>query len=238
MNSSILLAFLLLSSGGAASSPEPTLRSVGVGNAVMLPVAIPKGQRLTNLLLRASSREEAVAIWMDSKEISVVSVRYAGRVAFLEDEMVFRITNLSLGDGGTYEISTGFTATSPKLLSRFLVAIFNITQRISLENDSCHIDLDCEAGMGPGHKVSYTWKDTKAGTTLSREARLSQLVHPNQEKAYTCTAQAPPAQSTFSVVLRHPCAPSTASPGPWALGLASLLLRGLLVPTMTAALLL
>lgn len=67
--------------------------------------------------------------------------------------------------------------------------------------------------MGPGHKVTYAWKDTKAGTTLSREAQLSQLVQTNQEKAYTCTAQTTTAQSSFSVVLQHPCTPSTASPG-------------------------
>ncbi|XP_039174480.1 SLAM family member 6 [Crotalus tigris] len=234
----LLLGFLLLSSAGAASSPEPTLKSVRVGNAVTLPVAIPKGQSVTNLLLRAAWREEGVAIWMDSKEISVISTHYAGRVAFLEDEMAFRIANLSLGDGDTYEISTSFAAPSPQLLSSSLVAVFNVTERISLENNSCHIDLDCEAGMGPGHKVTYTWKDTKAGTTLSQEARLSQRVQINQEKAYTCTAQTTTAQSTFSIVLQHPCTPNTASPGPWALGLASLLLRGLLVPAMTAALLL
>lgn len=67
--------------------------------------------------------------------------------------------------------------------------------------------------MGSGHKVTYAWKDTKAGTTLSREARLSQLVQANQEEAYTCTAQTTTAQGTFSVVLQDPCAPSTASPG-------------------------
>lgn len=109
---------------GAASSPEPTLKSVGVGDAVTLPVAVPKGQKVTNLLLRAIWREEGVAIWMDSKEISVISIHYAGRVAFLEDEMAFRIANLSLGDGDTYEISTRFTASSPQLFSSFLVAVF------------------------------------------------------------------------------------------------------------------
>ncbi|XP_058016677.1 T-lymphocyte surface antigen Ly-9-like isoform X2 [Ahaetulla prasina] len=234
MDSCVLLAFLLFCWAEAASAPDPPLKSVRVGGAVTLPVTIPKGQSVNNLLLRDSSREIAIAIWMDSKDISVLNINYANRVAFQKDEMAFRIANLSLDDGGTYEISTSFTSPSPKVLSSFLVAIFNITERISsLENDSCYIYLQCEAGMGSSHRVTYAWKDTEAGTTLSKEAWLTQLVPTNQKRAYTCTAQSPTAQSTFSFVLQHSCIPNTASPGPWSLG--SLLVRGLLV---TATLLL
>ncbi|XP_032089789.1 SLAM family member 5-like [Thamnophis elegans] len=213
----VLLAVLLLfCSAGASDSPWKAVR---VGDAVTFPVVPPKGQRLTNILLRDSSRQQAVAIWMDSKEITVVDIKYAGRVTFQMDEMAFRIANLSLDDGGKYETSTGFTSSSPVLLGSFLVAVFNVTQRISpLKNDSCLIYLDCEAGMGPGHRVTYAWKDTKAGTTLSREARLTQLVHTDQQRDYACVAQSSAGQSTLSFVLQHPCVPSAASPGPWALG--------------------
>ncbi|XP_026547076.1 uncharacterized protein LOC113428760 [Notechis scutatus] len=237
MDSHVLLAILLFCSAGAASSPEVTLKSVHVGDAVTLPVTLPKGQRLTNLLLRDSLRKQAIAIWMESKMITILDIDYANRVAFQEDQMAFRIANLSLGDGTTYEISTSFSTSTPKLLSSFLVAVFNITERVSsLGNDSCHIYLDCQAGMGRGQRVTYTWKDTEAGTTLSQVAWLTQLVHRNQRKAYTCMAQTSTAQSSFSLVLQHSCIPNTASPGPWALG--SLLVRGLLVPTVAAALLL
>ncbi|KAG8147061.1 hypothetical protein E2320_014102 [Naja naja] len=237
MDSHVLLAILLFCSAGAASSPEATSKSVRVGDAVTLPVTVPKGQRLTNLLLRDSVKKQAIAIWMESKDITILDIGYANRVTFQEDEMAFRIANLSLGDGTSYEISTSFSSPTPKLLSSFLVAVFNITKRVSsLRNDSCYIYLDCEAGMGHGQRVTYAWKDTEAGTTLSKAAWLTQLVHSNQRKAYTCTAQTPTAQSAFSLVLQHSCLPNTASPGPWALG--SLLVRGLLVPTVAAALLL
>ncbi|XP_034280827.1 SLAM family member 5-like [Pantherophis guttatus] len=234
MDSCVLLAFLLFCWAEAASAPDPPLKSIRLGDAVTLPMTVPKGQSLNNLLLRDSSREEAIAIWMDSKDVSVVNIKYANRVTFQKDEIAFRIANLSLDDGGTYEISTSFTSSSPKVLGSFLVAVFNITERISsLGNDSCYIYLDCEVGMGSGHRVTYAWKDSETGTTLSQVAWLIQLVHTNHKRAYTCAAQTPTAQSTFSFVLQHPCIPNMASPGPWALG--SLLVRGLLV---TAALLL
>ncbi|XP_026575974.1 uncharacterized protein LOC113449178 [Pseudonaja textilis] len=237
MDSHLLLAILLFCSAGAASSPEAALKSVRVGDAVTLPVTLPKGQKLTNLLLRDSLRKQAIAIWMESKVITILDIDYANRVAFQEDQMAFRIANLSLGDGTTYEISTSFSTPTPELLSSFRVAVFNITKRVSsLGNDSCYIYLDCEAGMGHGQRVTYTWKDTEAGTTLSQASWLTQLVHRNQRKAYTCMAQTSTAQMSFSLVLQHSCIPNTASPGPWALG--SLLVRGLLVPTLAAALLL
>ncbi|XP_070622108.1 SLAM family member 9 [Erythrolamprus reginae] len=228
MDSAVLLAFLLLGWAGAATAAEPSSMSIRVGGDVTLPVSVPKGQSLTNLLLRASSREEAVAIWMDSKDITVLSLPYANRVAFQEDQMCFTITNLSLADGGYYEISTSFTSASPTVLSRFLVAVFNITERTSvLRNDSCYLYLNCEAGLGPGQRVNYTWRDGQSGSTLSRQPWLTQVVHSQQKRGYTCLAQTPTAQSTFSLVLQHLCLPSTASPGPWALG--SLLLTGTLL---------
>ncbi|XP_063173231.1 SLAM family member 5-like [Candoia aspera] len=239
MNPSILLhALLLLLPAGVAHMPVLAWKAVNVGDSVMLPVTVPKGVIISNLILRASSRGEGVAIWMASKVLSVMSTHYSNRVTFLDKVPAFRIANLSLGDGGTYEISANF-ATSEMVLGTFTVAVFNITKTVvSLDNSSCSIDLLCKAGMGSKDMITYSWKDTDTGIILTSNVLLHWIVHTNEEVAYTCTAQIPTTQSAMTITLKQPCPRSSAVPGSSALGLASLLARGLLVPAVTAAVLL
>ncbi|KAM6434365.1 SLAM family member 5-like [Liasis olivaceus] len=238
MSPCTLLAFLLFHLAGAAVAPVPAWKAVSVGGSVTFPVTVPKGASVNNLLLRSSSRGEGIAIWLSSKVLTVVSTLYAGRVAFLEDELAFKIARVGLDDGGTYEVSTNMQS-SEKTLGSFTVAIFNITKRVnSLDNSSCTIDLLCEAGMGPRNKATYSWKDRDTGATLAQGALLQWIVHTNDKVAYTCMAQILTTQGAMDIVLEQPCIRNSAVPGRLVLGLVLLLARGLLVPAVTAALLL
>ncbi|XP_007429141.1 SLAM family member 5 [Python bivittatus] len=238
MSPCALLAFLLFHLAGAAVAPVPAWKAIPVGGSITLPVTVPKGASVNNLLLRSASRGEGIAIWLSSKVLTVVSMLYAGRVAFLEDKLAFKIARVSLDDGGTYEISTNMQS-SEKTLGSFTVAVFNINKTVnSLDNSSCTIDLLCEAGMGPRNKVTYSWKDRDTGATLAQGPLLQWIVHTNNKVAYTCTAQILTTQSAMDVVLEQPCIQSSAVPGRSVLGLVSLLARGLLVPAVTAAVLL
>ncbi|XP_028566592.2 SLAM family member 8 [Podarcis muralis] len=220
------VAFLLLVftfQATSADSPAATHAELGpkdVGHSVSLPVVIPKGTIFSGLILRSvGPPSKAVAMWEQGKPVTVLDPRYSERVSFREEEPAFQIHNLTLEDGGGYDIST-LTQEGSKTLNRYTLFVFhiNITGE-RLPNSSCNLNLLCEAGAGAKVRVTYSWKNTITGDTASDNARLHLTLNAkNKDDSYTCSAQALGTQKAWEVFPYASC-PQSAAAGLFASGL-------------------
>ncbi|XP_034954491.1 SLAM family member 9 isoform X2 [Zootoca vivipara] len=235
----LLLLLLFTFQATSADSPTAThaeLDPKGVGHSVNLPVVVPKGTTFSGLKLRSlGPPSKAVAMWEQGKPLTVLDPRYSERVSFLEEEPAFQIQNLTLEDGGSYEVSM-FTPEGSTMLNRYTLFVFhiNITGE-RLANSSCNLNLLCEAGAGAKARVAYSWKNTKTGDTASDNARLHlTLSAKSKDDSYTCSAQALGTLKAWEVFPYASC-PTSAAAG---LSAASLFFyhvaRAVLAPAIIA----
>ncbi|XP_044278546.1 uncharacterized protein LOC123019606 [Varanus komodoensis] len=237
----LFVAFALLHAAGAVDPTYNLARPLG--SSVDFSVAIPKGTNYTFVVLQSTTRGEAVVLWEPGKSLRVLNPSYANRIVLLKDASAFRVHNLTLADGGDYEI----VLRAPERLHdvplrKYTLFVFHINITTEpLANSSCSLLLICKAGTGRKTRVSYSWKEQKSGITLSQGAWLSIVLHPaDAQQRYTCTAQARGIQSALSVEPYECCPHSSAVTGGATRGLPfhSWISRATLAPMAVALLLL
>ncbi|XP_033030228.1 uncharacterized protein LOC117061500 [Lacerta agilis] len=184
-----------------------------VGHTVSLPVVVPKGSTFSGLMLRSlGPPSKAVALWEQGKPVTVLDPRYSQRVSFLEQDPAFQIHNLTLEDGGSYDVSM-LTQAGSTMLNRYTLFVFHISIRGQrLANSSCNLNLLCEAGAGAKARVTYSWKNTNTGDTASDNARLHLTLNAqSKDDSYTCSAQALGTQKAWEVLPYESCPTSAAA---------------------------
>ncbi|XP_042295779.1 SLAM family member 5-like [Sceloporus undulatus] len=209
--------FLIIHAASAVSPTKNFTREAG--SAVHLDSGIPKGASFFSIFLRSASFRRTLAIWIPGKPLNVLSSEYSGRITFEEDSHEFRIHNLTLHDGGIYEILMKKDEEVEESLRKYAVFVFNISVTAShLANHSCSLGLLCEAGTG-NKWVTYTWKGTDTGVTVSQDAWLRLMDPKDEGDSYTCTAQAPGTQTAWSVTPYKYCGAFSGADGRLRLGL-------------------
>ncbi|XP_062821266.1 uncharacterized protein LOC103282104 [Anolis carolinensis] len=142
----IVLFFLLIHT--ARATVRTANFSTQVGQSVTLDAEIPKGATFANIQLRSASLRRALALWIPGKPVTVLSPQFSGRIAFEEDGHEFQISHLRLEDGGTFEILMENAEGVTKDLEKYVVFVFNVSvvSASRFDNQSCSMDLLCEAG--------------------------------------------------------------------------------------------
>ncbi|XP_061462390.1 SLAM family member 9 [Rhineura floridana] len=205
-----------------ADDPKETptdLTPQSLGSSVSLPFGIPKGIDFSDISLHSASRsqKEAVALWTPGQPLTVVSPSYAGRVSFLDETDSFQIHNLTMEDGGIYDILLN-NVSSFSRLKQYTLFVFSVrTTENLLSNGSCSLELECQAGAGSRGKVTYSWKHKETGVTLSQNSWLHLVMSPkNKGDFYTCTAQhSAGAQRAWDVAPYRECIAASGPAGPF-----------------------
>ncbi|KAJ6652409.1 hypothetical protein lerEdw1_011527 [Lerista edwardsae] len=172
-----------------------------VGDSVIFPVRFPKEVQVTELFLRTTLDKKAVAIWQPGNVLNVMEGKYSGRVTFSENPRFFNISSLRLADGELYQVSVSHEVLKETVIHAYRLSVFNINATADkLANGSCSLHLLCQAGMGPGTDVTYTWRTTDSGSLLARGPRLEVVLHPtDKDSSYTCKADRRAVQSQWDV---------------------------------------
>ncbi|XP_077173091.1 SLAM family member 9-like [Paroedura picta] len=183
------LWLVALQAGGLTSAKETPTQDLTyrVGDTATLLLEIPPGSNISNLLWRSSSRgsSEAVASWQPGTPLTVLNPGYLGRVDFLEGRWALEIRNLTLADGGCYEVVELQDPLEVTLKQYNLVVIGISTTGMVSGNGSCSFSLECKAGAGARDRVEYSWGPGLKGPVLPV------ILHPgDKEKSFTCTATA------------------------------------------------
>lgn len=199
----VFLFFFPAARVSAAGDPVPAQQDVRkkVGDWVIFHVDIPKGVKVADVFLRTTLNKKAVAFWQPGKVLTVVDGKYSGRVAFSTDTSSFNISSLRLADGELYEVSMSPEEPAETVINAYRLSVFNINVTADqLANSSCSLALVCQAGMGPGTAVTYTWKTTASGPVLAHGPRLQVVMDPSdKDTSYTCMADVKAAQSKWDI---------------------------------------
>nr|XP_060614110.1 SLAM family member 6 [Anolis sagrei ordinatus] len=232
-----IILFLLLIHTARAAVPTPNF-TTQVGDSVTLDTKIPKGAAYVNIQLRSASLRRGLAVWIPGKPISVISPQFSGRITFEEDRHEFQISHLRVEDGGIFEISMENAESVMTDLGKYVVFVFNISVIATsrFDNQSCSMDLLCEAGTG-SRAVTYTWKHTSTGATVSRSPWLHLVMDPKDKgDTYTCTAQSLGMQGTWDIKPYPQCGPKSGAQGLFGLRFPSIcLLAQALLLTLVVA---
>uniref|UniRef100_A0ABM5F3R0 CD48 antigen-like n=1 Tax=Pogona vitticeps TaxID=103695 RepID=A0ABM5F3R0_9SAUR len=205
--------FLFIFQVARAVDPSTNL-SCNLTSSVDLKTGLPKGANFTVLTLHSLSRKKVVALLQANTPLQILDLHYSKRVTFVKETGAFRIHNLSLADGGTYDIYRQTSDSSTETLKTYTLFVFDINiTATSLANRSCSLDLLCQAGVGTrASRERYTWKKTASGETLSQEPRLRLVMHPeNSRDSYTCTAQDGVSQGAWDIIPYPQCSHSGAT---------------------------
>ncbi|XP_061462114.1 uncharacterized protein LOC133374857 isoform X2 [Rhineura floridana] len=170
-----------------------------MGESVMLDLKIPPEINTTCLLnWKSLARREAVALWTPGGPVSVVSIAYAERVRFFSENGSLQIRSLTMADGGDYEVVMGVVP-NITVLKNYTLIIFCI--RITKkwwELSTC--SLSCELSTGAKVNMTYTWTHMESGTPFAHSRWVNITMHPgDEEKSYTCTAEALGVQRNYSI---------------------------------------
>nr|XP_008122848.1 PREDICTED: T-lymphocyte surface antigen Ly-9 [Anolis carolinensis] len=213
--------------------------STQVGQSVTLDAEIPKGSAYANIQLRSASLRRALALWIPGKPVTVLSPQFSGRISFEEDGHEFQISHLRLEDGGTFEILMENAEGVTKDLEKYVVFVFNVSvvSASRFDNQSCSMDLLCEAGTG-SRAVSYTWTQTSTGSTVSRSPWHHLVMEPKDKgDTYTCSAQSLGTQGTWDIEPYPHCGSASGAQGGFRLGFPPIcLLAQALLLTLVARL--
>ncbi|XP_053133762.1 zinc finger protein 250-like isoform X3 [Hemicordylus capensis] len=219
-----------------AADSEPAQTFVRtLGGSVVFPLDTPKGQIVNSVTWMTTVRRGAAAMWLPGKPLTVMNSRYSGRMTFSEETHSLEIKNLTMDDGEIFEALLRTDKPDDIPLKKYMLFIFNIsaTEHKS-ENSSCILELECQAQVGPRVAVTYSWKETKSGITLSQNAWLHAIIRPEEkDRSFTCTAQAHRNQSAWEVVpYKMFCTPSGVS-GLFEPGLLAIV-KAVLMPALLA----
>ncbi|XP_028567114.2 SLAM family member 5-like [Podarcis muralis] len=162
----------------------------GFGESVTLPLEIPT-QNISTLFLnwKSLSRKKALALWTPQHPLFVIDAEYSGRVNYSKENNVLQIRNLTLADGGPYEVVMGVVP-HETILKNYTLFIFRINiTKTWWEISSC--TLFCELGAGKMANVTYNWTLTATGAPLSQSSRLDLVMSPTDaHQSYSCGAKA------------------------------------------------
>ncbi|XP_063001941.1 uncharacterized protein LOC134412130 [Elgaria multicarinata webbii] len=232
------LSFLFLLQAASAVDPNKNFARM-VGSFVDFPIMNSKEDNYTNFILRSKTQGLALALWQPDKYLSIIIPRYSGRIALQKSSNTIRIHNLTLRDGGTYEIEAQIVA-KPVQIKTYTLFVFNISTTVEqLTNNSCNVNLLCDARTGTPTQVTYSWKQKESGVTLSQNSRLHVVLNPGEKTVYTCAVEAHRIQSALDFAPYKFCSkPHSETAGGGAPGLPSLYLmaKAILVPAAVALL--
>ncbi|XP_053225353.1 uncharacterized protein LOC128404082 [Podarcis raffonei] len=162
----------------------------GFGESVTLPLEVPT-QNISTLFLnwKSLSRKKALALWAPPHPLFVIDAEYSGRVNYSKENNVLQIRNLTLADGGPYEVVIGVVPRET-ILKNYTLFIFRINiTKTWWEISSC--TLFCELGAGKMANVTYNWTLTATGAPLSQTSRLDLVMRPTDaNQSYSCGAKA------------------------------------------------
>ncbi|XP_048356177.1 SLAM family member 9 isoform X1 [Sphaerodactylus townsendi] len=191
------------------------------------------GTNFSNLIWRSSSRGpiHVVAAWEAGNIVDVLNANYARRVTFHEESWSLEIHNLTKEDGGFYE-AVELQGDSEVLLKQYTLFVFDFSVEESKSvNGSCILRLRCEAGVGAGNKVTYSW--TSGGVETQGSGLHLTLRPADKNQLAICGAVAAEAHQEFSIFPFKYCPVGSRAAGllaPPSLGILLLLL--LLLPRL------
>ncbi|XP_027624233.1 SLAM family member 6 isoform X2 [Tupaia chinensis] len=207
------LSFIFcLSSGNAVSQPSstPVVVNGTLGKSVTFPLEFPTGGKpedITSIIVLHSGRSIAFINPREAGRAHVTDPKWKTRLNFIYPDSV-QLHNLTMADAGPY--STQMSTENSTWLSSYILRIFRQLKNIQVtnhtqwsENGTCEIQLACWAENSDND--SFKWQAPGMSPLNGPNLTASWDPRNSSEQNYTCNAENPISNLSFSVSAQRLC---------------------------------
>ncbi|ELV10577.1 SLAM family member 6, partial [Tupaia chinensis] len=198
--------------GNAVSQPSstPVVVNGTLGKSVTFPLEFPTGGKpedITSIIVLHSGRSIAFINPREAGRAHVTDPKWKTRLNFIYPDSV-QLHNLTMADAGPY--STQMSTENSTWLSSYILRIFRQLKNIQVtnhtqwsENGTCEIQLACWAENSDND--SFKWQAPGMSPLNGPNLTASWDPRNSSEQNYTCNAENPISNLSFSVSAQRLC---------------------------------
>ncbi|XP_055258384.1 SLAM family member 6 isoform X6 [Moschus berezovskii] len=202
-----LVFYVGLGNSVSEASSTPLVVNGVLGESVTLPSKFPVKENISSITWLHNGNS-VIFIWPKEAKLQVTAPKRKDQLNVIKSYSL-QLNNLTMADVGHYRAQ--ITTSTSSLYTDYNLQIFRRLSNLQVahhtkrsENNTCEIQLTCSV-ENPNDNVSFRWQ--VAGNPFHSEANLSVSWDPKSlsEETYTCIAENPVSNLSFSVSDKSVC---------------------------------